>query len=75
MRLARIVMAESELGGRICFKAALAGKDARNVTYRQLLRQIPHSCIHDGELKDVSRFRAFWCRGWVYLNAEGREEG
>jgi hypothetical protein len=27
------------------------------------------------ELKDVSRFRAFGCRAWVYLNAERREKG
>ena len=74
MRLARTVMAESGLGGRFWFKAALAGKDARNVTYKQRLGQTPHSCIY-GELKDVSRFRAFGCRAWVYLNAERREKG
>ncbi len=50
MRLARTVMAESGLGGRFLFKAALAGKDARNVTYKQRLGQTPHSCIYD-ELK------------------------
>ncbi len=32
MRLARTVMAVSELGGRFWFKAACAGKDACNVT-------------------------------------------
>ena len=53
MRLARTVMAESGLGGRFWFKAALAGKDARNVTYKQRLGQTPHSCIY-GELKDAS---------------------
>jgi hypothetical protein len=74
MRLARTVIAESGLGGRFWFKAALAGKDARNVTYKQRLWQTPHSCIY-GELKDVSRFRAFGCRAWVYLNAERREKG
>ena len=58
MRLARTAMAESGLGGRFWFKAALAGKDARNVTYKQRLGQTPHSCIYC-ELKDVSRFRAF----------------
>jgi hypothetical protein len=67
-------MAGSGLGGRFWFKAALAGKDARNVTYKQLLGQTPYSCIY-GELKDVSRFRAFGCRAWVYLNAERREKG
>ncbi len=33
MRLACTVMAESGLGGEFWFKAACAGKDARNVTY------------------------------------------
>ena len=74
MRLARTVMAESGLGGRFWFKAALVGKDARNVTYKQRLGQTPHSCI-SVELKDVSRFCAFGCRAWVYLNAERREKG
>ncbi len=46
MRLARTVMAESGLGGRFWFKAALAGKDACNVTYIQQLGQTPHSCIY-----------------------------
>jgi hypothetical protein len=42
MRSARTVMAGSGLGGRFWFKAALAGKDARNVTYKQRLGQTPH---------------------------------
>jgi hypothetical protein len=67
-------MAESGLGGRFWFKAALAGKEARNVTYTQLLGQTPYSCIY-GVLKDVSRFRAFRCRAWVYINAERRQKG
>jgi hypothetical protein len=29
----------------------------------------------DGEKKQVSRFRAFGCRAWVYLNKERRENG
>ncbi len=67
-------MAESGLGGRFWFKAAFAGNDARNVTYKQRLGQTPYSCIY-GELKDVSHVRAFGCRAWVYLNAERREKG
>ncbi len=31
--------------------------------------------VDDGELKDVSRFSAFGCRAWVYLNVERREKG
>jgi hypothetical protein len=45
-------MTEPGLGGRFWFKAALAGKDARNVTYKQRLGQTPYSCIY-GKLKDV----------------------
>jgi hypothetical protein len=74
MRLARTVMAESGFGGRFWFKAALTGKDARNVTYKQRLGLTPYSCIY-GELKDVSSFHTFGCRAWVYVNAERREKG
>ena len=74
MRLARTVMAESGLGGRFWFKAACAGKDARNVTYKQRLGSTPYTCMY-GDVKDVSRFRAFGCRAYVYLNAERRENG
>ncbi len=42
MRLARTVMAGSWLGGGFWFKAALARKDARNVTYKQRLGQTPY---------------------------------
>ncbi len=28
-----------------------------------------------GKAKDVSQFRAIWCRAWVYLNSERREKG
>ena len=67
MRLARTVMAESGLGGRFWFKAACAGKDALNVTYKQRLGSTPYTCMY-GDVQDVSRFRAFGCRAWVYLN-------
>ena len=54
-------MAESGLGGRFSFKAACAGKDASNVTYKQRLGSTPYTCMYD-DVKDVSRFRAFGCR-------------
>jgi transposase InsO family protein len=73
MRLARTVMAESGLGGRFWFKAACAGKDARNVTYKQRLGSTPYTCMY-GEVKNVSRFRAFGCRARVHLNSERREK-
>ena len=34
MMITRTVMTESGLGGRFWFKAATAGKDARNVTFK-----------------------------------------
>jgi hypothetical protein len=75
MRLAPTVTTKSGRGGRFCFKAALASKDTHNVTYKQRLGRTPYSCIYDGELKDISRFRSFGCRAWVFLNAERREKG
>ena len=41
MKLASTVMVEFGLGGRFWFKAACAGKDARNVTYKQQLGSTP----------------------------------
>ncbi len=75
MRLARtlIMIAESRLWGTFWFKAAGAGKDARNVTYKQLLGSMPYTCMF-GEVKDVSRFRALVCMAWVHLNSERREK-
>ena len=35
MLIARTVMVESGLGGRFWFRAATAGKDARNVTFKE----------------------------------------
>ena len=45
MRLARTVIAESGLGERFWFKATCAGKDARNVTYKQRLGSMPYTCM------------------------------
>ena len=70
MMSARTVMAESGLGGRFLFKAAKAGKDARHVTYKELMS--PYQAMY-GEKKDVSNFRAFGCRAWVYLDKQRRE--
>ena len=74
MRLARTVMAESGLGGRFWFKAASAGVDARNVTYKHRLGETPWTRVY-GSPKDVSRFRAFGCRAYVHLNSDRREKG
>ena len=74
MMSARTVLAESELGGRFWFKAANAGKDARNVTYKERIGMSPYQAMY-GEKKDVSDFRAFGCRAWVYLDKQRREKG
>jgi hypothetical protein len=42
MIIARTVMAESGQWGRFWFKAALAGKDARNVTFKERIGMTPH---------------------------------
>jgi hypothetical protein len=74
MMSARTVMAESGLGGRFWFRAATAGKDARNVTFKERIGMTPYQAMY-GEKKDVSNFRAFGCRAWVYLDKQRREKG
>ena len=74
MRLARTVMAESGLGGRFWFKAAEAGVDARNVTFKERLKETSWTRMY-GEPKDVSRYRPFGCRAWVHLNSDRRDKG
>ena len=71
LMIARTVMAESRLGGRFWFKAAAAGKDARNVTFKERIGMSPYQAMY-GEKKDVSDFRAFGCRAWVYLNSSAK---
>ena len=71
---ARTVMAESGLGGRFWFKAANAGKDARNVTFKERIGMSRYQAMY-GEKKDVSDFRAFGCSAWVYLDWQRREKG
>jgi hypothetical protein len=67
MMSAQTVMAESGLGGRFWFKAASAGKDARNKTFKEEIRTMLHQAIY-GKKRDMSDFRAFCCRAWVYLD-------
>ena len=52
MRFSRTMMAESGLGGGFWFKAACAGKDASNVTYKQRLGSTPYTCMY-GDVKRV----------------------
>jgi hypothetical protein len=72
--IARTVMAESGLAERFWFKAASAGKDARNVTFKEHIGMALHQAMH-GEKRDVSDFRAFGCRARVYLDTQCREKG
>jgi hypothetical protein len=72
--IARTVMADSGLGGRFWFKAASAGKDARNATFKERIGMTPHQAMYD-EKRDLSDFRAFGCRAWVYLDKRRREKG
>ncbi len=66
-------MAESGLGGRFWFRAALVARDARNATYKERISTTPWR-MHC-EMRDLSRFRAFGCRAWVCLDADRREKG
>ena len=69
-------MAELGMGGRFWFKSALqvAAWDASNATYKERIGTTPWRRMH-GEMRDVSRFRAFGCRAWVHLNKDRRENG
>jgi hypothetical protein len=74
MMISRTVMVESGLGGRFWFKSALAAVESRNPTYKERKGTTPWRRMHR-ERRYISRFRAFGCRAWVYLNSEGRENG
>jgi hypothetical protein len=74
MMAARTIMAESGLGSRFWFRAALAACDACNATYKERISTTPWRRMY-GEMQDVSRFRAFGCRTLVYLDSDRREKG
>ncbi len=57
-----------------CFRAAMAGKDARNAIYAERLKTSPHYAMY-GEPKDVLRFRSFGCKAFVYLNKDRWQNG
>ena len=67
-------MVESGLGGQFWFSAMMAAKDARNATYKDRIKTTPWMLMH-GTKQDVSKFRAFGCRAYVYLNEERRARG
>ncbi len=58
MMSARTMMAESGPGGRFWFRAATAGKDASNVTFKERISMTPYQAMH-GEKKDLSNYLAF----------------
>jgi hypothetical protein len=72
--IARTVMVESGLGGRFWFRAATAGFDARNTTFKARIGITQHHLIY-GQKKDVSSFLAFGCRAWVYIDPERLAKG
>ena len=72
--LARSAMAESGLAGKYWFCAATCGKDCRNATYMERIKNTPWGLMF-GEKRDVSKFRPFGCRAWMFLNKERREKG
>ena len=72
MLIARTVMVESGLGGRFWFRAATAGKDARNVTFKERIGMTPHQAMY-GEKRDVSAYRAFGCRAYVYETSSAEQ--
>jgi hypothetical protein len=74
MPIARTVMVESGLGGRFWFRAATAGIDARNATFKARIGTTPHQLMYD-EKKDVSGFRAFGYRAWVCIDPQRRAKG
>ncbi len=67
-------MVESGLGGQFWFSAALAAKDARNVTYKERIRKTPWEIMY-GSKKNVSDYRAFGCLSYVYMNKDRRGNG
>jgi hypothetical protein len=74
MTLARFVMVESGLGGQFWFSAAMAAKDARNVTYKERIQITPYLYMYKTK-KDISKFRVFGCQAYMYLNEERRGKG
>jgi hypothetical protein len=64
MLIPRRVMAESGMGGRFWFKAAVAGTDARNARFKARIKTSPHQALF-GAPKDVFRVKAFGCKAVV----------
>ena len=74
MKLGRSVMVESGLGGQFWFSSMMPAKDARNATYKERISTTPWMLMH-GRKRDVSKFRAFGCRAYIYIDEERRGKG
>ena len=74
MLLTRAQMAESGMTGRFWFRALVASRDARNATYHERVKTTPYMAVYD-KPKDVSKFRGFGCRAYMYLNEDRRGNG
>jgi hypothetical protein len=74
MMLAKWGMAGSGLAGLYWFCAATNGKDCRNVTYKERIKNTPWGLLHN-EKRNISTFRSFCCRCWMHLNKDWSEKG
>jgi hypothetical protein len=74
MLCGRATMAESGCAGKFWFRSSVNGKDARNATYCSRISTTPHMKLF-GVPKDVSKFRAFGCECFMYLNKDRRDPG
>ncbi len=74
MMIARTVMAESGPGGRLWFKAALAGKDARNVTFKERIWMTQHQAMY-GE-KQAYQISEHWAAelGYIYTSSDEKRK-
>ena len=74
-------MAESSMGGRFWFRAMLLDKGAQNAPLSNNLsrltrvRTTPHHYYVFEKPENISIFRAFWCRAFMYLSEDRREKG
>ena len=72
--LNRTQIVESGLMGKFWYRALVNAKDTRNVTHHDRIKTTPHYFIHR-EPKNLSKFRAFECRTYPYLNEDRQEKG
>ncbi len=69
-----MVASKSGLGCQFWFRAATAGEDTHNVTFKERLCMTQYQAMY-GEKKDGSDNQAFGCRAKVYLDKQHQEKG